>query len=223
MQHNEGDALSAGEISTVEGLAAAISARKNNDRFMVAVAGPPGSGKTTISGLLQAELEGRYKLSAQVVPMDGFHLDDSILQQRGLLPRKGAPQTFDVDGLNNILMRLTSTPAVDVLVPVFDRERELSRASAREISESVAVIIVEGNYLLLNIMPWSSLRRYFDLSVMIQCTKSVLRRRLMNRWLDLDFSQQAARTKVEENDLPNAATVISQSVKSDITFVGGTE
>ena len=126
MQHNEGDALSAGEISTVEGLAAAISARKNNDRFMVAVAGPPGSGKTTISGLLQAELEGRYKLSAQVVPMDGFHLDDSILQQRGLLPRKGAPQTFDVDGLNNILMRLTSTPAVDVLVPVFDRERELS-------------------------------------------------------------------------------------------------
>ena len=223
MQHNEGDALSAGEISTVEGLAAAISARKNNDRFMVAVAGPPGSGKTTISGLLQAELEGRYKLSAQVVPMDGFHLDDSILQQRGLLPRKGAPQTFDVDGLNNILMRLTSTPAVDVLVPVFDRERELSRASAREISESVAVIIVEGNYLLLNIMPWSSLRRYFDLSVMIQCTKSVLRRRLMNRWLDLDFSQQAARTKVEENDLPNATTVLSQSVKSDITFVGGTE
>ena len=223
MQHNEGDALYAGEISTVEGLAAAISARKNNDRFMVAVAGPPGSGKTTISGLLQAELEGRYKLSAQVVPMDGFHLDDSILQQRGLLPRKGAPQTFDVDGLNNILMRLTSTPAVDVLVPVFDRERELSRASAREIPESVEVILVEGNYLLLNMMPWSSLKQYFDLSVMIQCAKPVLRQRLMNRWLDLDFSQQAARTKVEENDLPNAATVISQSVKSDITFVGGTE
>ncbi len=223
MQHNEGDALSAGEISTVEGLAAAISARKNNDRFMVAVAGPPGSGKTTISGLLQAELEGRYELSAQVVPMDGFHLDDSILQQRGLLPRKGAPQTFDVDGLNNILMRLTSTPAVDVLVPVFDRERELSRASAREIPESVEVILVEGNYLLLNMMPWSSLKQYFDLTVMVQCEKPVLRQRLMNRWLDLDFSQQAARTKVEENDLPNAATVISQSVKSDITFVGGTE
>ena len=223
MQHNEGDALAAGEISTVEGLAAAISARKNNDRFMVAVAGPPGSGKTTISGLLQAELEGRYKLSAQVVPMDGFHLDDSILQQRGLLPRKGAPQTFDVDGLNNILMRLTSTPAVDVLVPVFDRERELSRASAREIPESVEVILVEGNYLLLNMMPWSSLKQYFDLSVMIQCEKPVLRQRLMNRWLDLDFSQEAARVKVEENDLPNATTVISQSVKSDITFVGGTE
>ena len=45
----------------------------------------------------------------------------------------------------------------------------------------------------------------------------------MNRWLDLDFSKEAARVKVEENDLPNATTVISQSVKSDITFVGGTE
>ena len=223
MQHNEGDALSAGEISTVEGLAAAISVRKNSGRFMVAVAGPPGSGKTTISELLQAELEGRYKLNAQVVPMDGFHLDDAILQQRGLLPRKGAPRTFDVDGLKNILMRLTSTPAVDVLVPVFDRERELSRASAREIPESVEVILVEGNYLLLNMMPWSSLKQYFDLSVMIQCAKPVLRQRLMNRWLDLDFSQEAARIKVEENDLPNATTVISQSVKSDITFVGGTE
>ena len=222
MQHIESDAAFADVLTSIEALASVVSSRKDRDRILVAIVGAPGSGKSTLSGLLQTELEARYKLNTQVVPMDGFHLDDTILKQRGLLARKGAPQTFDVDGLRNILMRLIDTPAADVLVPVFDRERELSRASAREIPGSAEVILVEGNYLLLEAAPWNTLKQYFDISVMIHCEEPVLRQRLMNRWLDLEFSQEAARKKVDENDLPNAVTVISQSLKSDLTFVGDT-
>ena len=42
---------------------------------------------------------------AALVPMDGYHLDNAVLVERGLLPRKGAPQTFDVDGLARDLER----------------------------------------------------------------------------------------------------------------------
>lgn len=206
-------------ITTVEALAAEISLRADSDRCVVAIAGAPGSGKSTVSGLLQTELATQRNLRTQVVPMDGFHFDNAILKQRDLLSRKGAPQTFDVDGLENLLTRLAREPAVEVAVPVFDRENDLSRASARNIASDTRVILVEGNYLLLDAAPWNSLRAYFDLSIMIYSEEPVLRRRLMNRWLDLKFTEDEARQKVEANDLPNAVTVMSQSAQSDLTFL----
>ena len=214
-------------VDTVEALAARVSESSKNDRTLnertlVAVAGAPGSGKSTISELLQAELESAQQLTAQIVPMDGFHYDNAILLERGLLSCKGAPDTFDAAGLKSLLTRLTSRPLVDVAVPVFDRESDLSRASARNIRCSSQVIIVEGNYLLLDTEPWSSLKSYFDTSVIIQTEKSILHQRLMHRWLSLDFNEQDARLKVDENDMPNAMTVMSHSVQPDLVFINNT-
>lgn len=223
MQRTKIDAVSKSDrpsVSSVQALATEVSTRVTSGRCLVAIAGAPGSGKSTVSGLLQTELIDRHDLFTQIVPMDGFHFDNAILQQRDLQASKGSPQTFDVSGLENILMRLTTTPAVDVLVPVFDRGRDLSRGSARDIAGDTQVILVEGNYLLLDATPWNALKRHFDTTVMIQCDESVLRQRLMNRWLDLDFSEEAARIKVEANDLPNAVTVMSQSLGADINFFG---
>ena len=85
---------------TVEELASTISSsHSNNQRIIVAIAGPPGSGKSTTADLLCKALEKQYCLTAQVVPMDGFHYDNAILQQVGLSHKKGSPQTFDVGGL----------------------------------------------------------------------------------------------------------------------------
>lgn len=206
-------------VSTHQALASALASNAGADRYLVAIAGAPGSGKSTTSALVQSELRTRFDLATQILPMDGFHFDNAILQKREMLNRKGSPATFDVDGLQNILRRLTCAPAVDVVVPVFDRENDLSRGSAREISAQTRVILVEGNYLLLNREPWSALRPYFDTAVMIHGEEPVLRQRLMQRWLDLEFSEEDARLKVEANDLPNAVTVLSQSVKADITYL----
>ena len=69
---------------------------------------------------------------AALMPMDGYHFDNAILVERGLLPRKGAPQTFDVDGLARDLERLRAGGR-EVIVPVFDRKLDLARAGARAI------------------------------------------------------------------------------------------
>ena len=82
------------------------------------------------------------------------------LKEKGLLQKKGAPETFDVYGLLNFIKRLQNEP--EVIVPIFDRSLELSRSSAVIISKESKVIIVEGNYLLLNSQPWKDLQNFFD-------------------------------------------------------------
>jgi len=74
-------------------------------RQLVALAGPPASGKSTLARQLVAQLNQRHPKRAAIVPMDGFHFDDAVLAARGDLPRKGAPHTFDVGGLAHLLGR----------------------------------------------------------------------------------------------------------------------
>jgi pantothenate kinase len=71
------------------------------DRFITAVAGPPGAGKSTVAAQIVAAI-GHH---ARVVPMDGFHYDNAVLDQLGLRARKGAPETFDAAGFLHLMRR----------------------------------------------------------------------------------------------------------------------
>ena len=181
-------------------------------RYFIALAGPPASGKSTISEKLNGDLNIKG-FPSEILQMDGFHLDDAILSSQNLLPRKGSPETFDVMGLKSFLIRLANEP--EVIVPIFDRSLELSRSSAVTISENKKIIIVEGNYLLLNSQPWNELNNYFDSRVMIHCQESVLEKRLIDRWKGFNLTQDQINQKVYENDLPNGVNVIQNSIEAD--------
>ena len=181
-------------------------------RYFIALAGPPASGKSTISEKLNEDLNIKG-FPSDILQMDGFHLDDAILSSQNLLPRKGSPETFDVMGLKSFLIRLANEP--EVIVPIFDRSLELSRSSAVTISENKKIIIVEGNYLLLNSQPWNELNNYFDSRVMIHCEESVLEKRLIDRWKVFNLTQDQINQKVYENDLPNGVNVIQNSIEAD--------
>jgi pantothenate kinase len=140
--------------------------------------------------------------------MDGFHYDNSILKEKDLIQKKGAPETFDVYGLLNFIKRLQNEP--EVIVPIFDRSLELSRSSAVIISKESKVIIVEGNYLLLNSQPWKDLQNFFDTTVMLDCEEKILEQRLIDRWRNL--SKDEINQKVYKNDLPNGVNVIKNSI-----------
>ncbi|MDB0033665.1 nucleoside/nucleotide kinase family protein [Alphaproteobacteria bacterium] len=182
------------------------------NRYFIALAGPPASGKSTISQKLNEDFNTKG-LSSEIFQMDGFHFDDAILNSRNLLPRKGSPETFDVMGLKNFLIRLANEP--EVVVPVFDRRLELSRSSAVTITEDKKIIIVEGNYLLLNSHPWSTLNDYFNSRIMIHCEESTLEKRLIERWKGFDLNQEQINQKVYKNDLPNGVNVIQNSIEAD--------
>ena len=92
-------------------------------RLMVAIVGAPGAGKSTLAEALAGRIDG-----AAVVPMDGFHLDNAVLRSRGILDRKGAPESFDADGFAALARRLATEDAI--AIPRFDRSRDLSVAGA---------------------------------------------------------------------------------------------
>jgi pantothenate kinase len=152
--------------------------------------------------------------------MDGFHLDNAVLEDRGLLPRKGAPETFDVDGFAATLARVRAAEG-PVAVPVFDRSLDLARAGARIIEAGRRVIVVEGNYLLLEDAPWSGLAAQFDRTLFLRVDEAELARRLVDRWLGHGLEPAAARARAEGNDLPNARLVLARSRPADIVWTGG--
>ena len=183
-------------------------------RLVVAIAGAPGSGKSTLAAELVAELGRAGRPGAVLVPMDGFHFDDAVLEARGLKARKGAPETFDVAGFAVLLQRIRSGEDA-IAIPVFDRSLEISRAGARIVQADQPIVVVEGNYLLLDRSPWDALAPYFDRTIFIDVPETVLRERLVRRWLDLGFDPEAARARAEGNDLVNARLVMSASRAAD--------
>lgn len=179
-------------------------------RFLVALAGPPASGKSTLA----EHLAGLLQPGARVVPMDGFHYDDAVLVPRGLRPRKGAPETFDAQGFLHLIRRLRSEP--EVAIPIFDRNMELARAAADIVGPQDRILIVEGNYLLLDAEPWRQLAPLFDTTVFLDVDEPELVRRLTARWHHHGKTEAEARAWIEGNDLPNALTVLRQSRPAEI-------
>lgn len=195
-------------------ITAAIAAQGGQGRLLVAIAGPPGAGKSTLAEGLADQIAG-----AVVVPMDGFHLDNRVLEARGLLPRKGAPETFDVAGFTALVARLRGEG--EVVIPVFDRSRDIAVAGARVIGPDARVLLIEGNYLLLDEAPWRGLADYWDLTIGIEVPIEVLEARLTQRWHDYGLDEAAARARALGNDIPNARRVVAGSFAPDVVVRQG--
>ena len=184
-------------------------------RHLIAIAGAPASGKSTYAERLAYDLNSMGR-KAQVVPMDGFHLDNAILDARGDRPRKGAPHTFDAAGFLRLMQAIKA--GGPVIYPLFDRSRDLAIAGAAELSGDTEMVIVEGNYLLYNHPDWRALADLWSLSVRIDLPEAILTSRLMQRWREHGMDGEAAFKKVRENDLPNAIDVAQNGLPADITI-----
>ena len=167
-------------VDTIDALAA------QKGRVVVAIAGPPGAGKSTLA----KELVGLLAHPSEVLPMDGFHLENDQLTELGLLDRKGAPETFDVAGFIALITRLRDHS--EIKFPTFDRERDQTVPEGGCIRATTQVVLVEGNYLLLDTHPWRDLSTEFDLTVRIDVPLAELKERLMDRWRQLGLSEQSA-------------------------------
>ncbi|WP_238993490.1 nucleoside/nucleotide kinase family protein [Nocardioides caldifontis] len=181
-------------------------------RVLLGIAGEPGAGKSTLA----AAVAEAYGARAAVVPMDGFHLADVTLDRLGLRDRKGAPETFDPWGYAALLGRLRAHPDHPVYAPAFERVLEQPLAGALVVAEDVELVVTEGNYLLLDEVPWRAAREHLDVVWFVEVDDAVRRRRLVARHETFGKAPDEARRWVERVDEPNAARVRASRPRADL-------
>lgn len=203
------------ETVTLPELADRLLAESSGARRLVALAGPPGAGKTTAAERLKQLLNERRPAVADILAMDGYHFDDMVLNARGHRPRKGAPHTFDLLGFRAMIERVRADDGTEIAVPVFDRDLEIARAGARIVAAATRVIVVEGNYLLLDEPGWRDLKPLFHRTAKLVASEAVLEARLTRRWEGYGYEGERMREKMEDNDLPNMRLILSRSLDAD--------
>ncbi|KAH6867351.1 phosphoribulokinase/uridine kinase [Thelonectria olida] len=201
-------------------------------RILIALAGVPGSGKTTISDALIQELDQYGIHDVAVLPMDGFHHTRATLSSfddpAQAFRRRGAPFTFDADGLLELVVLLKTTPVtargepqIIIKAPSFDHAIKDPVADAITISSQAKVVIIEGNYTLLDEEPWSSISGLVDDKWFVDVPTDVARERLAARHLKagIETTRDAALLRAEENDIPNGEYIRSRLIEPSVRII----
>ncbi|KAI0425144.1 P-loop containing nucleoside triphosphate hydrolase protein [Xylaria sp. FL1042] len=139
-------------------------------RVTIALAGPPGSGKSTIA----AEVVGRINRQAGqciaiALPMDGFHYPrthlDTLPNHAEAYSRRGVHWIFDAEGVLDLVKTLhasrTSVPAL-FLAPSFNHATKDPVEGGSEVVPEIQIVTIEGNWLLFDRDPWKQIKSYTD-------------------------------------------------------------
>ncbi|WDR02617.1 nucleoside/nucleotide kinase family protein [Devosia algicola] len=169
-----------------------------------------------MAGELVSLLNAARPGSAALVPMDGFHMRHAKLENLGLVDFKGAPHTFEGAEFAGFLHHIKHAKAA-VSGPGYSRKIEDVVDNAFTIGAEVGVLIVEGNYLLLNQGAWAGVKRQLDYSVFIDVPRETVRARLLKRHAEEGlFSEERNKAHIERTDLPNYDLVAQSQDRAEL-------
>ncbi len=207
--------MSVVDLDDLAARAAALAGADPARRVLLGLVGAPGSGKSTLARRRANPLTAQG-VPAVRVPMDGFHLADVALLERGLLRRKGAAETFDAYGYLALLRRLRAETDHDVLAPGFERDLEQPVAASITVAPQHRVVVTEGNYLLDADEPWPDVRRELDAAWFVDLDDGRRRSRLVMRHVKPGKSREDAQAWVDDVDEPNARRVLARREHADL-------
>lgn len=202
-------------MDTLKSFEAALEAARKlivpGERRILGLTGQPGAGKSTLTKLLLEELGS----AAAYLPLDGFHLDNVILHERGAFERRGAPDTFDADGYVHLLQRLRKPYEEPVYAPELDRVTDRAIAGLIQIPSTTPLVITEGNYLLVDDDRWRPVRSLLDESWYVDLDENVRIERLVRRHEQFGKSPDAAFAWSTGPDQTNAELIASTRLLAD--------
>lgn len=209
--------------SNVAGLADRVVGLEKNHRTVVAIAGVPGSGKTTIAALIADELNKRG-VSTVVIPQDGFHLYRHELQAlpnaEEAVARRGAPFTFNSKRLVELVRRLRDpeTAKTTITAPSFDHRLKDPVEDDIVVLPSVKVVLLEGNYVGLKEHPWAAISGLVDELWLVKAAPDLVRRRIVARHVKTGVTEdeESAVRRFETNDWPNAEYIMANTAVPNV-------
>jgi pantothenate kinase len=177
-------------------------------RALLGLAGAPAAGKSTLARRLVDGVDARLGPgTAAYIPMDGFHLSNAQLDRLGLRGRKGAPETFDVDGYVHLLRRLRAERARPVYAPDFDRRLDEPVAAGLVVPPQARLVVTEGNYLADDGPGWAEVRDLLDELWYVDTPLHLREHRLLRRHVRGGRTESEARAFIAASERPNARRV----------------
>ena len=192
----------------------AVGLATRGRRSILGITGAPAAGKSTYAEQLTAKLSADGHKVA-LVPMDGYHLAQSVLEELGLADAKGAPHTFDGYGFVALLRRLKEAPDELIWAPRFDRGLEDSIAASIGVAPEVTLIVTEGNYLLFDQMPWATIRTLLDQCWYVEVPEQLRHERLEARHRRYGRSAEEAHERAFGTDERNAQLIAATAPSAD--------
>ena len=198
-----------------------VMQKEKNKRLLVMLAAPPGAGKTTLLSFLERlSREQEHLQPIQTIGMDGFHRRQEYLQnhyvqregkQVSMVEIKGAPVTFNLEGLRERIGKVAAGEVVRW--PIYDRL--LHNPVENVIVVDSEIVILEGNYLLLNEDGWRDLSMFADYTISITADQDLLRRRLIERRIKTGVVEKTATAFVDFSDMPNVQLCLEKMKEAD--------
>ena len=196
--------------------------KEKGRRILVMLAAPPGAGKSTLLSFLEHLTQERDDLgSIQSIGMDGFHkrqeyLVSHTVQRDGeeitMVKIKGAPVTFDLEHLTESVKNVAAGEVCGW--PVYNRL--LHNPTENALTVSGDIVILEGNYLLLDEPGWNELKNYADYTISVSAEENCLRERLIDRRIKTGVDPEAAEQFVDYSDIPNVRLCLQKTTAADL-------
>ncbi|KAI1419552.1 P-loop containing nucleoside triphosphate hydrolase protein [Xylaria sp. FL1777] len=201
-------------------------------RFMIAIGGIPGSGKTTLSQIVTQALNARHASLhpeaqdsvpvAAFVPMDGYHLTRA---QLSAMPdpttahaRRGAEFTFDGAAFLSLVQALRTpltASSTTIFAPSFDHAVKDPRENDIAVHPGHRIVVFEGNYVVLDKEPWREAAALMDECWFVEVDFEVARRRLVARHVRAGIAgdEEEAGRRADGNDLVNGRQIVENRVR----------
>ena len=196
--------------------------KKKGKRILVMLAAPPGAGKSTlVSFFEQLSKESDDLCDVQAIGMDGFHRRQEYLlrhttERDGVTVKmvdiKGAPITFDLEKLIAAIRRVAD--GENCGWPSYDRHLHNPVEDTYFVESDI--VILEGNYLLLDEDGWRDLRKYADYTIRVMADEGFLRDRLIDRKIKSGNSEEKAIHFVDYSDMANVRICLEKSLPADM-------
>lgn len=194
------------------------------DRKVVAyLAAPPAAGKTTLAQFLEKlSRENLMFTNVRALGMDGFHYPSDYLKSNKIFHDgkeifmneiKGAPETFDVDSLQ---LKLREVRQEGTDWNIYSRLIHDVVHDAMSVEDDI--VLLEGNYLLLEEPRWTNIRVLADYTVFVKAAPELLKERLISRKEKTGLTRADAEHFYYYSDSKNVERVLKESAPANETW-----